>query len=135
MLICCLYLRTHTSICDHGIVLKLTSECNKICIICSLYSYPFWAFYWQFIATSCISGVTLKCHTLLLPLWLFSVEDIHLNSRTFLWPKEMEAVLKLSEARLSHRRDIVEGVLRSKQTDFDAKWVDHYWNYNKHVLW
>jgi len=63
------------------------------------------------------------------------VEDIHLNSRTFLWPKEMEAVLKLSEARLAHRRDIVEGVLRSKRTDFDAKWVHHYWNYNKHVLW
>ncbi|GFG29080.1 hypothetical protein Cfor_00250, partial [Coptotermes formosanus] len=56
---------------------------------------------------------------------LLSPEDIHLNSRTFLWPKEMEAVLKLSEARLAHRRDIVEGVLRSKRTDFDAKLLLH----------
>jgi hypothetical protein len=53
----------------------------------------------------------------------FTEEDIHLNSRTFLWPKDMEAVLELSQARLSHRRDMVEGVLRSKRSDFDAKWV------------
>jgi dynein heavy chain len=51
----------------------------------------------------------------------FAEEDIHLNSRTFLWPKDMEAVLELSQARLSHRRDMVEGVLRSKRSDFDAK--------------
>lgn len=35
----------------------------------------------------------------------------------------MEAVLELSQTRLSHRRDIVEGILRSKRTDFEAKYV------------
>ena len=72
-----------------------------------------------------ISSKIKSCYhlsfSITLPPRLFSAEDIHLNSRTFLWPKEMEAVLKLSESRLAHRRDIVEGVLRSKRTDFDAK--------------
>ena len=54
-------------------------------------------------------------------IYLFLAEDIQLNSRTFLWPKDMEAVLELSQARLTHRRDMVEGVLKSKCSEFEAK--------------
>lgn len=46
-------------------------------------------------------------------------EDIQLNSRVFLWPKDMEQVLDLSSTRISHRREIAEGVLRNKCAEFE----------------
>ncbi|PSN48405.1 hypothetical protein C0J52_12085 [Blattella germanica] len=37
----------------------------------------------------------------------------------------MEAVLELAQARLTHRRDIVESALKAKRADFDAKLLAH----------
>lgn len=43
---------------------------------------------------------------------LFTVEDMNLNSRTFLWPAELEQVLDLSANRLSVVRDNLEEELK-----------------------
>ncbi|KAJ9576848.1 hypothetical protein L9F63_006622, partial [Diploptera punctata] len=67
------------------------------------------------IRTTAENVIFLMQHAILPP------EDIQLNSRTFIWPKDMEAVLELSQTRLTHRREMVEGVLKSKRYDFDAK--------------
>nr|CAD7259656.1 unnamed protein product [Timema shepardi] len=56
---------------------------------------------------------------------VLTTEDIQLNSRVFLWPKDMESVLELSQTRLSHRREMVEQVLRNKRAEFDTKLVAH----------
>ncbi|XP_068084555.1 dynein axonemal heavy chain 3 [Anabrus simplex] len=56
---------------------------------------------------------------------VLSLEDIQLNCRVFLWPKDMESVLELSMQRLAHRRDMVEGVLKNKRTEFDARLLLH----------
>ncbi|KAL0279081.1 UNVERIFIED_CONTAM: hypothetical protein PYX00_000712 [Menopon gallinae] len=53
------------------------------------------------------------------------VEDIQLNSRVFLWPKDMDSVLDLATARLSHRRDTVENALRIRRMEFDEKLIVH----------
>lgn len=50
-------------------------------------------------------------------------EDIALNSRVFLWPKDMEQVLDLSATRIAHRREIAEGVLRNKGAEFEQVYV------------
>lgn len=42
----------------------------------------------------------------------FSAEEIYLNSRTFLWPHELEQVLELSAARLSVVRENLEVALK-----------------------
>ncbi|XP_055691880.1 dynein axonemal heavy chain 3 [Lutzomyia longipalpis] len=47
-------------------------------------------------------------------------DDIHLNSRTFLWPSELEQVLDLSAARLSVVRDNLEYALRERKVQFDG---------------
>ncbi|GAB0093009.1 Dynein heavy chain [Sergentomyia squamirostris] len=47
-------------------------------------------------------------------------DDIHLNSRTFLWPSELEQVLDLSAARLSVVRDNLETALRERKVQFDG---------------
>lgn len=41
-----------------------------------------------------------------------SAEEIYLNSRTFLWPHELEQVLELSAARLSVVRENLEVALK-----------------------
>lgn len=43
---------------------------------------------------------------------LFAADEIYLNSRTFLWPHELEQVLELSGARLSVVRENLEVALR-----------------------
>ena len=42
----------------------------------------------------------------------YTEDDIYLNSRTFLWPNELEQVLELSGYRLSVVRDNLEAALR-----------------------
>lgn len=42
-----------------------------------------------------------------------------MNSRTFLWPKELEQVLDLSAARLNVVRDQLEVDLRDRRTQFE----------------
>lgn len=46
-----------------------------------------------------------------------------MNSRVFLWPKDMEQVLDLSATRIAHRREIAEGVLRNKGAEFEQVYV------------
>uniref|UniRef100_A0A182XBB4 AAA+ ATPase domain-containing protein n=1 Tax=Anopheles quadriannulatus TaxID=34691 RepID=A0A182XBB4_ANOQN len=59
-------------------------------------------------------------------------EDINLNSRLFLWPKELEKVLDLSGARLSVVRDNLETSLRERRVKFEQylmtekKKMDHF---------
>lgn len=48
----------------------------------------------------------------LLFIFLFIAEEIYLNSRTFLWPHELEQVLELSGARLSVVRENLEVALK-----------------------
>lgn len=45
-------------------------------------------------------------------LYLLSAEEIYLNSRTFLWPHELEQVLELSGARLNVVRENLEIALK-----------------------
>ncbi|XP_046404632.1 dynein axonemal heavy chain 3 [Ischnura elegans] len=52
-------------------------------------------------------------------------EDVQLNSRVFLWPKDMESVFELSETRLSHRRDLAEKNLREKTMEFEERLLLH----------
>lgn len=44
--------------------------------------------------------------------YLFAAEEIYLNSRTFLWPHELEQVLELSGARLNVVRENLEVALK-----------------------
>ncbi|CAH1180398.1 unnamed protein product, partial [Phaedon cochleariae] len=53
------------------------------------------------------------------------VEDIQLNSRVFLWPKDMESVIEVAIQRLNMKRDQAETVLRNKRTAFDARLKKH----------
>uniref|UniRef100_A0A336M3T0 CSON009294 protein n=1 Tax=Culicoides sonorensis TaxID=179676 RepID=A0A336M3T0_CULSO len=46
-------------------------------------------------------------------------EDINLNSRTFLWPKELEQVLDLSGARLAVVRENLETALKERRAQFE----------------
>lgn len=50
-------------------------------------------------------------------------EDIHLNSRTITWPKEMETVMELASKRLNMRKDFLETVLRTRRDTFEKKIV------------
>lgn len=50
---------------------------------------------------------------------IYKDEDIALNARVFLWPKDMEVVLDLSMGRINVRREMVESVLKSKRVQFD----------------
>ncbi|KAI4456226.1 dynein heavy chain family protein [Holotrichia oblita] len=54
-----------------------------------------------------------------------SHEDIALNSRTFLWPKDMENVIELAWQRLNMKRDQAENVLKNKRALFDSKLLKH----------
>ncbi|XP_015588713.1 dynein heavy chain 3, axonemal [Cephus cinctus] len=48
-------------------------------------------------------------------------DDIHLNTRTLTWPKEMEVVMDLANARLNMRKDFVESVLRTRRDNFEQR--------------
>ncbi|XP_036144833.1 dynein heavy chain 3, axonemal isoform X1 [Monomorium pharaonis] len=50
-----------------------------------------------------------------------SDEDIHLNSRTITWPKEMEVVMELASNRLNMRKDFLETMLRTRRNTFEKK--------------
>ncbi|KMQ95743.1 dynein heavy chain axonemal [Lasius niger] len=50
-----------------------------------------------------------------------SDEDIHLNSRTITWPKEMEIVMELASNRLNMRKDFLETLLRTRRDTFEKK--------------
>lgn len=54
-----------------------------------------------------------------------SVEDINLNCRVFIWPKDMESVVELAIQRLNMKRDQAETFLRNKRVQFDAKLKKH----------
>ncbi|GLG98287.1 Dynein heavy chain, cytoplasmic, partial [Gryllus bimaculatus] len=71
------------------------------------------------IRTAAQNVLFLMSHALLSP------EDIFLNSRVFVWPADMEAVLELSQQRLAHRREMVEIALKTKREEFDARLVQH----------
>lgn len=43
---------------------------------------------------------------------VFTADEIYLNSRTFLWPRELEKVLELSGARLGVVRENLEIALK-----------------------
>lgn len=60
---------------------------------------------------STLSDCTLRYFTLLCTVH-FAAEEIYLNSRTFLWPHELEQVLELSGARLSVVRENLEVALK-----------------------
>ncbi|XP_055607362.1 dynein axonemal heavy chain 3 isoform X2 [Uranotaenia lowii] len=59
-------------------------------------------------------------------------EDINLNSRTFLWPQELEKVLDLSGARLAVVRENLETAIRERRVKFEQylnaekKKMDHF---------
>lgn len=44
-----------------------------------------------------------------------------MNSRTFVWPSDLEEVIDLANTRLTERREIVEGVLRHRRTAYEAR--------------
>ncbi|XP_050297987.1 dynein axonemal heavy chain 3 [Anthonomus grandis grandis] len=54
-----------------------------------------------------------------------TAEDINLNCRVFLWPKDMESVIDLANQRLNMKREQAEQALRNKRTAFDAKLKRH----------
>ncbi|XP_045475837.1 dynein axonemal heavy chain 3 [Harmonia axyridis] len=53
------------------------------------------------------------------------MEEIHLNCRTFLWPKDMEVVIELAIQRVNMKRDQAEVALKSKRSIFDNKLIKH----------
>ncbi|XP_017770457.1 PREDICTED: dynein heavy chain 3, axonemal-like [Nicrophorus vespilloides] len=52
-------------------------------------------------------------------------EDIQLNVRVFLWPKDMENVIELALQRLNMKRDQAELALKAKRTAFESKLKKH----------
>ncbi|CAG9767321.1 unnamed protein product [Ceutorhynchus assimilis] len=52
-------------------------------------------------------------------------EDLNLNCRVFLWPKDMEAVVDLAIQRLNMKRDQAEQSLKNKRATFDGKLRRH----------
>ncbi|XP_008197222.2 dynein axonemal heavy chain 3 [Tribolium castaneum] len=52
-------------------------------------------------------------------------EDITLNARVFLWPKDMENVIELALQRLNMKREQAEAFLKSKRSIFEAKLLRH----------
>ncbi|XP_076164105.1 dynein heavy chain 3, axonemal [Ptiloglossa arizonensis] len=48
-------------------------------------------------------------------------EDIQLNTRTIMWPKEIETVIELAYTRLNMRKEFLEDVLRLRKDSFEQK--------------
>jgi len=51
------------------------------------------------------------------------VVDIHLQSRVFRWPQEIEQFLDLATSRVIQKKGVVEGQLKSKKTEFEFEYV------------
>ncbi|XP_071052042.1 dynein axonemal heavy chain 3 isoform X2 [Onthophagus taurus] len=56
---------------------------------------------------------------------ILTSDDINLNSRVFLWPKDMENVIEMALQRLTIKRDQAEAELRNKRMIFDATLLKH----------
>ncbi|KAK5640705.1 hypothetical protein RI129_009252 [Pyrocoelia pectoralis] len=56
---------------------------------------------------------------------LLSWEDLQLNCRVFLWPKDMEVVIDLALERLTLKREQAEAMLKNKLVQFDQKLIKH----------
>lgn len=54
-----------------------------------------------------------------------SADDVILNCRVFLWPKDMENVIEMAIQRLNLKRDQAEASLKNKRVAFDAKLIRH----------
>ncbi|XP_050512273.1 dynein axonemal heavy chain 3 isoform X2 [Diabrotica virgifera virgifera] len=54
-----------------------------------------------------------------------SNDDIQLNTRVFLWPKDMELVIEIAIQRLNMKRDQAETTLKNRRTAFDARLRRH----------
>jgi dynein heavy chain, axonemal len=61
---------------------------------------------------------------------IFPGEDVQLNARVFLWPRDMEAVFGISRQRLAHRREVVEAALRERKAAFEAGLAQHQQHLN-----
>lgn len=46
-------------------------------------------------------------------------DDIHLSSRVFRWPQEIEQILDSATRRVIQKKGVVEGQLKSKKTEFE----------------
>lgn len=53
-------------------------------------------------------------------------DDIHLSSRVFRWPQEIEQFLDLATSRVIQKKRVVEGQLKTKKTEFEFEYVDDY---------
>jgi dynein heavy chain, axonemal len=62
---------------------------------------------------------------------IFPQEDVQLNARVFLWPRDIEAVFNISRGRLAHRREAVEAALRERKTAFEASLVQQQQQLNE----
>ncbi|XP_018322727.1 dynein heavy chain 3, axonemal isoform X2 [Agrilus planipennis] len=56
---------------------------------------------------------------------LLTTDDINLNCRVFVWPKDMENVIQLALQRLNMKKDQAEIALKNKIILFDAKLLKH----------
>lgn len=54
-------------------------------------------------------------------MYSYLAEDVNLNCRVFLWPKDMEAVIELAIQRLNMKRDQAEAILKNKRAQFDIR--------------
>ncbi|KAB0793663.1 hypothetical protein PPYR_13283 [Photinus pyralis] len=54
-----------------------------------------------------------------------SLEDIQLNCRVFMWPKDMEVVIDLAFQRLTLKREQAEAMLKSRLVQFEQKLIKH----------
>lgn len=52
-------------------------------------------------------------------------DDINLNCRVFMWPKDMENVIDLANQRLAMKRDQAEASLKNRRGQFDTKLLRH----------
>lgn len=55
----------------------------------------------------------------------FTVEDVNLNTRVFLWPLDMEETIELTLKTLNTKKSMAEDKLRSRKTIFEDKLKKH----------
>lgn len=53
------------------------------------------------------------------------MENIVLNCRAMMWPRDFESVLEMATSRIQIRRDKAEKVLRKKRVIFETKLEKH----------
>lgn len=79
-----------------------------------------------------INSVTSELVLFLMKYALLEPEDIRLNARTFVWPHDLAEIIDIANARLTERREIVEGILKHRRVQFeqrlkeDAKTFEHF---------